>query len=70
MLYISNIFAANAVKSTTDSIWTNLTDKCISSVVVALNHTYFLKITKAVVPMFQISIITYSVMLTEMSTGC
>jgi len=27
ILYVSNIFAADAMKSTTDSIWTNLSHK-------------------------------------------
>jgi len=29
-LYISNIFAANAMNSTSDSIWTNLSNESIS----------------------------------------
>jgi len=42
ILYITNIFVANAMKSTTDSIWTNLSYKSISErVVVPLDHTCF-----------------------------
>ena len=38
ILYISNIFAANAVKSTTDSIWTNLSNKSISNMLAEVSE--------------------------------
>ena len=38
ILYVSNIFAANAVKSTTDSIWTNLSNKSISNMLAEVSE--------------------------------
>jgi len=44
ILYITNIFAANVMKSTTDSIWTNLMNKSISKH--ALSYHWIIPILK------------------------
>jgi len=65
------------MKSVTNSIWANLSNKIISKrVLVSFVHTYFKKISR---PLCQISIVAYSIMLSDMhayffsycrSTGC